>query len=466
MKGWAFASLFPLAVVSCAGCGGTSASSPTADGGLDATPDGRVRDAAIDRNEPLGDAGSDWSWLPGEWGDVPGLPNFCQTEMQMAKDPARDVPPLSWKACTGAIAGCRQLSIDWAPGPGNRHVLNGVPDQFQRLHDGRLTINFLRLYPTPDGSFDRSMSIIYDLDGAARFAAARDVRFVPKGQYSRCANSVSAGDDGIVVRSDLFKESITTFGATSWGAPYALTRSREVGFKELNKGAGIQVSNRGTVYMTTQITGGLALFDFAADEPIVPRDGAAIAAIESPRTTRDGAVVFRLASRVVLDFLKPDGNTARLAEAVGARHISGFAIDRRANDSLVWVESDTIQPATNTVLWTAPAAQTMASLARRRVTAFNDPGGDGGGHMVADGGYALTQIGRTKALLVRLSDGWGWTIDAEPDRVFLQPLWVDDNDVWILTGVTPYPGRPDLIDQDGIMRVTRASLGAPTVPPG
>lgn len=451
-------------LLACARCGSTPSETSAADGGVDASPDGRVRDASIDRNEPLGDAGSDWSWLPGEWGEVPGLPNFCQA--RMAKNPARDIPPLAWKACAGGIAGCRQLAIDWHPGPGQRHVLNRTPDAVKRLADRRVVASVTRLYPTPDGSYDHAMVIVYDLDGPGRFALAEDSRFVRKGEFNRCADNVSVGDEGIVVRTDLDKETVTLLGTSTWTDPYVLKRSREVGFKELNKGAGIQVSNRGTVYMTTQITGGMALFDFASDNPIIPRDGAAIAAIESPRTTRDGAVVFRLANRVVLDFLKPDGNATRLAEATGTRHISGFAIDRKANDSLVWVESDTIQPATNTVLWTAPAAQTLASLARRRVTAFDDPGGDGGGHMVADGGYAVTQVGRTKALLVRLSDGWGWTIDAEPDRVFLQPLWVDDNDVWILTGVTPYPGRPDLIDQDGIMRVTRASLGAPTVPPG
>lgn len=71
---------------------------------------------------------------------------------------------------------------------------------------------------------------------------------------------------------------------------------------------------------------------------------------------------------------------------------------------------------------------------------------------------ALPRFGR-HALFIRLSDGWGWPIEAETDRIFLQPLWVDDNDVWMLTGI------PDLVIQDGIMRVSRASLGAPTVPP-
>lgn len=454
---WLFTSILPLTLASCAGCGGTSAVGTTADAGGDAAADVRIRDASIDRNEPLGDAGSDWSWLPGEWGEVPGIPNFCQA--RMAKNPARDIPPLAWKACTGAIPGCRQLVVDWHPGPGRRQVANWTPDSFKRLADGRVVMTLARLYPTPDGGSDHTMILVYDLDGSARFGLAEDSRFVPKGEYNRCGSAFSAGDEGISIRTDLFKESISSFGAATWADPYSLKRSREVAFKELNKGAGIQVSNRGTVYMTTQITGGLALFDFATDEPVIPRDGAALAAIESPRTTRDGAVVFRLANRVALDFLKPDGTTTRLAEAQGARHISGFAIDRKANDSLVWVESDTIQPATNTVLWTAPSAETMASLARRRVTAFSDPGGDGGGHMVADGGYALTQVSNKKALLIRLSDGWGWPIDAETDRIFLQPLWVDDNDVWMLTGI------PDLVIQDGIMRVSRASLGAPTVPP-
>lgn len=201
-------------------------------------------------------------------------------------------------------------------------------------------------------------------------------------------------------------------------------------------------------------------------EPLTfPKDpGGGISQLEDAKPVQDGFVAFRLNTQVQLDFVRPDGSSTRLARAPGARHICGFAIDRSDSESLVWVESDTIQPASNTVLFTAPRATSEASLVRRRVTAFDDTDGLCGGRMIVNGGYALIRVSNTEARLIRLLDGAGWTITAEPGTVFVKEMWVDNTDVWLATGIQPFLPGSESVYEDGIVRITRASLGPPTIP--
>jgi hypothetical protein len=414
--------------------------------------------SSSDRDEPSVPAG-DWTWLPGEWAPAAGVPNFC--EVRVASHPARDLPPLQWRACASGRAGCRQLVVDWASGRGSKLAVE-VAEPVRRLRGGSTVVHLTRRYPDPRAStFDRTLHVIYDLDGAARFAYAVDLRDRGGGPGSqRCLGVVSADDEGVVARTDLIREHVSLFRRAAWSDAPRLVGSREVAAAELNRGAGSQVHGGSTVYVATQLTGGLAMFDLRSQRVTIPRDGAdgaAPAPIEGARATGQGAVVFRLAERVVLDLLKPDGSMTNLVTPPDRRHVSGFAIDRSDGDRLVWVEADDLQPATGTVLFTAPAADRQAALRRQRVAAFADPGGDGGGHMIANAGHALLLTSPTQALLVRLSDGRSWTIFAEPGAVFVQPMWVDEHEVWIATGVQPYPGS-EAVDVDGVMRWSRDAL--------
>lgn len=68
-------------------------------------------------------------------------------------------------------------------------------------------------------------------------------------------------------------------------------------------------------------------------------------------------------------------------------------------------------------------------------------------------------------MLTRLSDGMGWRIDAEAGEGFTQPVWVDDADVFLATAkIVPQIDR--LGDTSTVIRISRATLGPPTVPPG
>lgn len=55
------------------------------------------------------------------------------------------------------------------------------------------------------------------------------------------------------------------------------------------------------------------------------------------------------------------------------------------------------------------------------------------GYFVANAGMALVQAGKTTALLVRLSDGAGWTIAAHVGDALVDRLWVDENEILLST---------------------------------
>jgi hypothetical protein len=455
-----------IGVATCMACGGGSAPVAPGDAGSVADVAAPSRDAQPDGGEVDAAVGA-WDWLPGEWELPAGVPSFC--ELRSAKNPARDIPPLQWKACPSGRSGCRTLVVDWHTGPGARQSVSNNPEPVQRLRSGETIVSYTRWYPDPrmPGTFDRTMDIVYTLDGSARVGYAGDARLINgrEAGSQRCIGLLSGGDDGYVELHSLSQERTNIATSASWTSPATTKVSRAFTDAELNQGAGMHSNDGTTVYVTTQITGGLALLDLASNTATIPRDGAQIAAIEGARPVKDGAVVFRLgATQIMLDHLRKDGSTTRLVTPPGTRQISGFAVDRSQNESLVWVEADEIQPATNTVLFTSPAATNAAAVVRRRVTAFDDPGGDGGGRMIANAGFALLLTGKTTALLVRLADGSGWTIHAEPDTVFVKAMWVDEQDVWIATGIRPY-FPSEITYEDGIVRLARTSLGAPDVAP-
>ena len=114
--------------------------------------------------------------------------------------------------------------------------------------------------------------------------------------------------------------------------------------------------------------------------------------------------------------------------------------------------------------WTAPLAADEASLVRRKVAKLNDVTMRGGARSPANKGVFLSIIGRNTALLTRLSDGMGWQIQAEPQTRFVDPVWVDDDDVFLQTADDSQPQFD--MPVSGMLRLSRATLGAPTVPSG
>jgi hypothetical protein len=455
----------PLLFFACSGSG--LGPLDRSDASVDASTD--VNSARPDRNVLNPDAG-EWSWLPGgeeHWAPSPGLPNFC--EIRIAQTPEKDLPPLQWEACPSGRVGCTRLVIDWAPPViGGRQSITQLSNPVLRTRSRDTFLHYVRLYPSIGNSAlaDRTMEIVYPLNGSAVFSLASDMRDRGGGAGSlRCLSAISTGNGGIAVYTNLGREQTNIFAAAAWSRLLVPVFTREFRNAELNGGPSLLSNDGTTLYAYTQTTGGAAIIDVTTNALAITKDpGGTIAQLEDFKPVLGGAVAFRVNNQVQLDFVRTDATATRLVRAPGTRHVCGFAIDRGDNESTVWVESDTIQPASNTVLFTAPRATSEASLVRRRVTAFDDTDGLCGGRMIANGGYALIRVSEAKALLIRLSDGAGWEIAAEPGTVFLKEVWVDDQDVWLATGVKPLlDAGSDAVFEDGLMRFTRASLGPPTL---
>jgi hypothetical protein len=186
--------------------------------------------------------------------------------------------------------------------------------------------------------------------------------------------------------------------------------------------------------------------------------------IGDPRTVSDGAIVALAGAGIAL--MRPDGSVTPLITPAGQKVIGALGVDRAAGQQIAWVEANASgSGCSNAVLWTTPYATSASGVTRRAVAVANDMLGRCGAGLVVNAGVVLTLIDLDKAQVTRLSDGMGWVISAEAGDVFSQPLWVDDNDVWLSTGPASDTSG-GVSDYTGIFRIARAGLGSPTVPSG
>ncbi len=111
-----------------------------------------------------------------------------------------------------------------------------------------------------------------------------------------------------------------------------------------------------------------------------------------------------------------------------------------------------------------PYATSADGVVAKKVALLADPLGGGGLDMVANRGAALTLSTATTSIITRLSDGVGWTVTAEPGDPFVPPLWVDDDEVWLLTAEAGLTDAHSLCS--GVTRIRRDTLGAPDVASG
>ncbi|MBK8213751.1 MAG: hypothetical protein IPK71_08370 [Myxococcales bacterium] len=161
-----------------------------------------------------------------------------------------------------------------------------------------------------------------------------------------------------------------------------------------------------------------------------------------------------------LYFMPATGGSAELVvNPQPGNEVVSVDFDQRAGYAMAWLELDkTTEVAT---LWTAPFATTAASLQRRAVarlpTAYP---------FVFNAGMILARgASYTSFRLIRVSDGMGWDVAAEPDHASVDPLWVNDDFVWQWVSGSQ-PGEPGFPTKNVLLKLPRAPLGAPTVLPG
>jgi hypothetical protein len=184
--------------------------------------------------------------------------------------------------------------------------------------------------------------------------------------------------------------------------------------------------------------------------------------VEDPHDVADGALVGFGNQKFSLGLIHPDGSLTSLITPPTGRSVGESAIDRSNFDTLTWVEySGDLLDRTDYTLWTTPYASTEAAIQRRAVAKIPDDAINGGTRYVVNDGFALFVQNRQTALLIRLADGLGWEIPTDVNHVFMEPLFVDDNEIWLTTG------RPVAIPEpDGMIRISRSTLGPPTRPRG
>lgn len=402
------------------------------------------RDAS---NEVTSDA--ETQWLTGDWDPV-SCPGTGCTEY-IARDPVASVGALKWKTCASGRAGCEELVVDWTPYKG-RALGVSTKQPVVVASDGTPYLLLSKFYPEKDyDASRRTIAAIYPMAKAPVFAMAKTL----------VANDVLSwlliGNSGVVHGLASRSARIQVYLTSTWDAPSVFVQA-QISYADLgvagNGTPGYGIPNAQRLFQLLQPLG----------QRLVDITGGSSAPVgttlDGPLAVPSGFVGLRFSAGLPLTFVANNGTVATLHAAPANRTLSGFAIDQ-GQTRLVWAESADVAPASDSVLYEAPFAETEAGIVPHRVTAFDDPGGRGGGYMIAHNGTAVLLVSDTRVLITNLATGASWPIDADPGKNFFDPIWVDDNEIWLSVGTI----RGNGADFDSIHRITRASLGPPSIPP-
>lgn len=437
-----------LGIVSsaCGGCDRAQVSVPDA-AAIDASAPAKDASRPADREIPDVHVP-----FPGTWIPIPGAPPECGA--RLAADPARDVPATKWVPCPSGRKGCQKLDVSWTQFKLYSLFLKPV-----RLVNGTPYFNSGRNYPTsdlPTGRYEWSMGLVEPIDKPPVFAYA----LPPTADLSLiCVCSVDVHPGGVAMALLANALSKNPFMSTApWSNLLDITTT-QFSITDLGSFGGVQAmsAGAGAMFLATADPFNMAVFDIAK-RTMTPMGSAPRPPAEHPVGVKDGALAVAGATGG-LWFVRPDASYVRLVDSTANQVLFNVEVDRANGDALVWREGDLFD-LTNLNLWTAPYA-TTPPVARRKVTHLGDLK-DGGGVLVANAGMALMRETLYSSRLVRLSDGWGWSIPAEPNERMIHAVWVDDAEVWVGTG-------PELgVTADyttSVMRLQRSELGSPNVAP-
>lgn len=446
----------------------------------DASPETTSRDSSSDRapedaSEPIDGGGAENPFSPGTWNLVPGVPAFC-SEIRTAQDPS--LLASKWTACSSGRAGCRVLDTWWTKHEGFTIDAERHTDPVRLIGDKAYFL-WRRLFPPAAWNAKKYVAyvdVIEPLDGPPVFALGQRFRFGADGQPYQCFADAVFGDYGVGFTIAFFDRDAPDagfddwmFAWAPWSAPNAPTmrtlKISQIG--GLTSGAYFVEKTLGAkgLWLQTRQPTTTTHFDFATQKAVQAKDNLLS---ETPSAIAGGATIFDVRSPFSIAAMKDDGTWERLVTPTTPQFVTAKTIDRSNGPALVWVESDngTTGFYSNSTLWTAPLVANEAALVRRKVAKLNDVKERGGAYGVANKGVFLSLVGTSTALLTRLSDGMGWTIQAEPGDGFTQPVWVDDTDVFLeVAKLVPASGEPDTARYT-VLRIARSALGTPTVPSG
>jgi hypothetical protein len=425
---------------------------------------GALNDAATDARRPSRDASDagieesdaafviDRSWLTGEWDPIPNTSPRC--DILMARNPARDVTPISWSPCPSGRAGCSLQNVDWTSLPGDT-LLVPSKEPVRPNSEGRAVFLFRRWYPRPTDPLntEHAMTVVQEIDGRVLFAEA-----LPNTPGTDCTSTADLTNSGWLQTLLHRRDAALNFIKLRYRNT-VLSNASLVMEREIDK----------TAFLGGQYGGGGVNDTHALTFVINPDHWVLVnyttgqvldtkLSLDDPRDLPGGFLTRRFGAGLPVLYLRNDGTYENLLTAPPGRTVTGYAVDRTQGNALVWVEATGLAPSTNPVLYTAPYTTSGAALTPRRVTAYDDPSGFGGGYMIAANGIALNVTSPGSVLLTKLTTGESWSVSPEPGMGFADPVWVDDQHFWIMAGTL---GPSGALLNGRLYRYERAALGSP-----
>ena len=437
-----------------AACSGTTApEAPDTGTSVDASPDNDAgaKDARV--NDAIADASPDSGELfPGEWLKVPGIPSNC--ELYYAKDPAVSAPPFPWKACASGRQGCKYFAGVW-PFPSDRYF---APHRHLTMFEDQsgVHISYLRHTLLPDFSGrGQSISVGQLVDGAGEFALRGQVS-VPSCTPTQFHAGPSGYSASIFQAFDLDASSPTVRMLVT--AERATPQTFKVFMLDGIAGPGI-------VQGVVAAEGYSILNQFAGGRPSSPvlrhSDGAYLpngnppVGAENPAPVPGGYVAILTDPPARLGFV-PDGGVAKtLVRAPAGSRVNYVSVDRKNGFALTWYETNDITE--EVTLYTSPFATDESGIVKRAVAKIAAPI-----FGIANAGYFAYQVRDKAVRVLRLSDGLGWDIDAEPGVPLMETVFVNEDYVWNIVSA----GREEEArDRGGLIRMRRPTP-PPTIPSG
>jgi hypothetical protein len=439
----------------CASCVDESSSTP--DGGLARTdarvPDAGTRDARDDAQEVEDTGTSDWSWLQGQWDPLPAPYDSCP--IRIARTPDAVGISTRWKPCPSGRMGCLKLDQAWTTIKG-RKILTLSFDPVMKV-DGvdEPVLLYRQMFPKdePPGYFaSKLVTIATKLSGSVLFAQALDVE-----RTAQCVSWTSTANSGLTSGAFLY----TSGRSRLEYRDLVTTRAQNSEIQSPFAGA---AGTYGGSWPTIFLKDGADRWLQVAVDSGIATQTARLQGLDGPRPVKSGFIARNFETGLPILHIGHDGSIEKLLTTAPGLNVSGYAVDRTDNERLVWVEAEGLAPSQNPVLYTSPWAASESLLTKRRLTAYDDPAGFGGGYMIVANGHALLLTERTRAILVRLTDGAHWIIDADPGYGWATPMWVDANEVWLEGAKRTFngTGRDLDIQELSFYRIRRDTLGAPT----
>lgn len=450
---------FVLLVAHCGGdLGGGYAERPVEAGRDARMVDSASRDTSLPGADPwdaaamIGfDAGGVDPFASGTWVPAPD-PLYCP--LRVAADPANAGLNWTWGDCAPARADCKSLVVDWPLVP-NARAIGYLAGNSVHMVGGKPYFAYWRWYSTASTwpPFPpAAVWTVQELYGAPVFAIGG---FEPENDW--CSPIVSVSELGVGYVA-LIRQHGLSFAWARWSNLNALS-SVVLKVSDLGIGGPQEYSLGAEQMFIGAYPAGISLFDVNTASLSAVRNGdGGVVSGERPIAVPGGAVALTADGLI---FVHADGRAAVIVRPDAGRMVSFFAIDASSHD-IVWVESERMNfDYINPILWTSPLGDTPAGIERRKVTRYTDTLSRGGSGLMANGGFATLVVGGANALVVRLSDGQGWLVDARPTPVGMpiETLWIDTNELWVLTSPSAY-----LSQAGGIIRLSRTSFGAPSIP--